>query len=257
MAVLAAATDIGKNKEKNQDSFYTTEYVGCNGEDRVQFAILCDGMGGYADGSIASSTLIKTFAEWGMNFFDDYKIEDIDLRAVIEQWTAILRAHNTKLIQYGSERGIKCGTTAVAVLIIRDHFLAMNVGDSRCYIIDENRVVQLTHDQSLVQREVDNGNITPEQARKHPKRNVLIQCIGIGETVNPFYSEGSFDENATFLLCSDGFYHELEHSEMIGFLAPGNIDGKPELDDALGSMVELVRMRGERDDVTAVAISMN
>lgn len=94
----------------------------------------------------------------------------------------ILEQQKNRIKEYGENKDIKLGTTLSLLLVINNVYYIYNIGDSRTYIINES-VNEITKDQSYVQREVDLGRLTTEQARCHPKRNILLQCIGVSENI--------------------------------------------------------------------------
>ena len=180
---IAGQTDVGIVKSTNQDSLLvkkiTTDYGG------MVFAILCDGMGGLAKGELASATVIRAFDEWAQNELpilgQNGHIDDMSLK---NQWERIILEQNVKIKNYGMSIGVNIGTTAVILLVTQNRYYLMNVGDSRAYLLSDDIRV-LTKDQTLVEREVELGNITREQAEVDPRRSVLLQCVGASENVIP------------------------------------------------------------------------
>lgn len=182
---IAAQTDVGTVKKTNQDSIMMKRIFTNLGN--MVFAVLCDGMGGLAKGELASATVIRAFDKW-VN--DDLQmicqngpgyIEDSVIRA---QWESIVANQNQKIKQYGAGQGVNLGTTVVALLVTDMRYYLMNVGDSRAYLVND-KLIQLTKDQTFVGREIELGHMTIEQAKTDPRRNVLLQCVGASEIVNP------------------------------------------------------------------------
>ena len=148
---------------------------------RVFFCVLCDGMGGLANGELASATVIRAMEQWFETDFPQILRQVTDVEEILEKvknnWYGTANALNLQLAQYVEGTGKRMGTTIVALLMIKNEYFIMNVGDSRAYAIS-NQVYQLTKDQSLVQQQIDLGRVRPEDAERHPQRNVLLQCIG-------------------------------------------------------------------------------
>ena len=145
------------------------------------------------------------------------------------------------------------GTTIVALLMIKNEYFIMNVGDSRAYAIS-NQVYQLTKDQSLVQQQIDLGRVRPEDAERHPQRNVLLQCIGASEEVLPDFYRGTVLPGTLFLLCSDGFRHEISEQELFMQLNPSGLVNEEKMKERLVYLTELVKSRMEMDNISAVVM---
>ena len=137
--------------------------------------------------------------------------------------------------------------------MIKNEYFIMNVGDSRAYAIS-NQVYQLTKDQSLVQQQIDLGRVRPEDAERHPQRNVLLQCIGASEEVLPDFYRGTVLPGPLFLLCSDGFRHKISEQELFMQLNPSGLVNEEKMKERLVYLTELVKSRMEMDNISAVAI---
>ena len=113
---------------------------------------------------------------------------------------------------------------------------------------------QLTKDQTYVQREIDNGRMTPEQAAVDPRRSVLLQCVGAGGSVVPDFFMGDLLPGQCFLMCSDGFIHMISPSEIYNRLSPAACVSSKVMNDGLAELTELCKERGEKDNMTALLI---
>lgn len=141
----------------------------------------------------------------------------------------------------------------VALLVTQKAYYIINVGDSRIYSLSDH-IERLTTDQTYVQREIMNGNMTQEQAMKDPRRNVLLQCVGASAEVKPEYRTGAMKNGMSLLLCSDGFRHEVSEQEIYEMLKPAAaVDGQ-NMHDRLEQLIRLSMQRGERDNITAALI---
>lgn len=249
--LTSAVTDIGVSKQTNQDSLLIKSANTKIG--KVVLAIICDGMGGLSKGELASATLINAFSNWFNTKLSGLIEIGLNDDLLINQLTDLIREQNQIIMNYGKSVGINLGTTVCAILFYENKYCCVNVGDSRCYeICDE--AIQITKDQSLVQREIDYGRLTPEQAKVDPRRSVLLQCVGGNDVVNPDFYFGTTKQNATYMLCSDGFVHEVSKEEIIGKLHPNLLLNKEYINANAIELIELVKSRGESDNITTVIV---
>ena len=246
-------TDIGIHRKSNQDSIGLFKASTDRGE--VLFALVCDGMGGYENGELASRILIETFENWFKCEFP-YFIYDVNFsyEELFKQWGRIIYDCNEKLVQYGMNHGISLGSTLTAVLFVENEYFMAHVGDSRALVITPDKVYQMTRDQSVVAEAVRRGEITPEQAKTDRRRNMLLECIGVTPEIHPLFYKGKYRERDTFLLCSDGFWHNLTDDELIRYLGGRQFNENRELHMRLNYLIELDKTRGEKDNLSAVAV---
>ncbi|WP_180965811.1 PP2C family protein-serine/threonine phosphatase [Enorma phocaeensis] len=220
-------SDQGATRESNQDSYLIKVAETHVGD--VAMAAVADGMGGLEKGELASAAVARMLSEW----FDtklplalealDASVEGFELY-VDGQLKGLVQEMNLQLIRYGMSAQANMGTTLTVMLAIGGRYSIAHVGDTRAYQITSDGIVQLTCDQTLVQRELEAGNITEEETRVHPQRNVLLQCLGSTREVLPQLIHGNVQNNAIYLLCSDGFRHEVTAGELYGALGPRVLD---------------------------------
>lgn len=250
MHFLATAdTDIGISKKSNQDSLLI-KHAKCDGKE-ILMAIVCDGMGGLNKGEVASATVIRRFAAW----FDEdlpYELEDWNINVVGGKWALILKELNSEIMEQTASPDKRMGTTFTGMLLVDEDCLIVHVGDSRAYKI-KYEIEQLTEDHTFVQREVKLGHMTREQATIDKRRNLLLQCVGASDKVEPDVIVGRSDE-ACYLLCSDGFRHEISEQEMFEYLRPENQMNKKAMHSNVSSMIELVKSRQEKDNISAILV---
>lgn len=271
----AGYTSVGRTKETNQDS-YLVKIAETADMGDVALVAVADGMGGLAKGELASATAIRMLSDW----FEEklpLSLEAMDTSVsgfeqfVEGQWNGLVQDLNLRIMRYGMHDKINLGTTLTAMLAIGARYSIMHVGDSRAYEITNDEVTQLTEDQTFVKREVEAGRMAPEEALTHPQRNVLLQCLGASKEVRPEMIHGNLKRGATYLLCSDGFRHVLTDDDLrsrlsAGALSEENIDratgdlNEPKevghLRAVLADMTGLVMNRKERDNITAVALTV-
>lgn len=253
--LIEAHTDVGIRKKTNQDSYMIKEAQTKMG--RVVFGVLCDGMGGLSNGELASATVIRAMEQWFEKEFPQILAQTDVVEEVLEraqnEWNRIANDLNLQLAEYVEGTGARMGTTIVALLLLENNYFIMNVGDSRAYALTD-QVYQLTKDQSLVQQQIDLGRVRPEDAERHPQRNVLLQCIGASEEVLPDFYRGTIVPGTLFLLCSDGFRHEISEQELFSQLNPSGLLTEEMMKERLVYLTELVKSRMEMDNISAVVI---
>lgn len=247
-----SATDIGTTRAKNQDTIGVA--VNVHPDLNAALAIICDGVGGLTDGEYASQSTYTRFLEWFQYEFPQL-IEDPDFDMVLQnRWTKLVENQNRYLYQYATDQQVQLGTTLTALLLFRGKHYTIQVGDSRAYQVS-GRLLQLTEDQSLVAREVRQGILTKEEARHDPRQNILLQSIGYMKHIRPDFKMGYIEPGAGYLICSDGFYHHIEDAEMIMALSQGRIYDTARIRDRIDQMINLVKSRGEKDNISVAFIS--
>ena len=249
--IVSARTDIGISKSTNQDSLSVK--IANTSQGRVALAVLCDGMGGLEKGEVASASVIRAFEQWFLNDFSVLCAHPIEDHVIREQWTNIVTQQNNIIKNYGARQGVKLGTTVEALLITQSRYYILNVGDSRVYEIADT-VKQLTSDQTFVAREVALGNMTEEQAKVDSRRSVLLQCVGASDEVYPDISFGTPNGNAVYMLCSDGFRHEISVDEIFEKLNPNANYDEHMMNTHSVELIELNKAREERDNISVVLI---
>ena len=249
---IAYATDQGIQKKVNQDSFLAVTARIPSGY--AAFVVLCDGMGGLSKGELASAEVIRAFEQWFQERFPTLCQNTIEEAVLHREWKDLIAGLNGKILNYGKRNKVNLGTTATGLLVTEEEYFGFHVGDSRAYEITADAVKQITRDQTLVQREVESGKLTPEQARTDTRRNVLLQCIGASSMVIPEFLSGKRNKEAVYLLCSDGFVHELTDEEMRQALLPEKLADANAMKQAVQELVERVKKRKETDNITAVLL---
>lgn len=255
--LAAAQTDIGLVKQVNQDSL--TVKVADTELGEVALAVICDGMGGLAKGELASATVIRAFERW---FYEQlpHRLKKWNVGALQKEWEQLVADCNIRIREQGSQN---MGTTLTAMLLFAGSYYMIHVGDCRAYELTEE-VFQLTQDQTFVAREVARGRMTKEQAKNDSRRNVLLQCIGVKECVEPEFLTGKIVPGACYLLCSDGFRHEVSRQEMLESVeekAWELIKKQKEygeimsgMNEAIDDLIEKNKSRGERDNISAILV---
>ena len=247
-------TDIGIRKNTNQDSVALRIIDTPDGQ--VAFAIVCDGMGGLAKGELASKEVITAFCRWFDEEFVTQAAEGtFSVTRLRDDWNSIIQTENRLLGIYGSDNNIMLGTTISAILIYREEFYIVHVGDSRVYELTDGLRI-LTKDQTFVAREVAAGRMTPEEAKIDPRRSVLLQCVGASATVTPDFLKGKVHPNSLYFVCSDGFRHQISEEEIMEKLGPTPDQTMDEIKYGCVYLTELVKNRRETDNITIAAVAV-
>lgn len=250
MRFLATAdTDIGISKDTNQDSVLIKHAA--YDDDEALMAIVCDGMGGLSKGELVSATVIQAFSKW----FDEslpYELDDVNMDVIGGKWSLMLKDLNVKIVEYGKKINESLGTTFSGILFVGDQYVIVHVGDSRVYRIGSS-MRQLTTDQTFIAREISRGTMTLEQAKTDKRRNLLLQCVGASEVVDPQVLCGKTEKGA-YMLCSDGFRHEITEEEMYESLNPINLMNKQAMHNNTKYLIEQVKSRKEKDNISVILI---
>ena len=245
-------TDKGIRKKTNQDSLAVRIIDSPIG--KITFAIVCDGMGGLEKGELASKEVIFAFCDWFDNTFTKQVMEDSFTPASLRSdWNNIIQFQNRRLGSYGAVHNIMLGTTVSAILMLQDVYYVCHVGDSRIYELSDV-TKQITEDQTFVHREVSLGRMTEEEAKVDPRRSVLLQCVGASQVVEPDLLRGQMKKNAVYLLCSDGFRHQVSDEEVMNYLGPKVATDDAKMKYGCEYLTDLVKSRRETDNITVAVI---
>lgn len=251
---IIAHTDVGIKKSTNQDSVLIK--VAQTDYGNVVIGAICDGMGGLAKGELASATLVRMLSKWFEEEFPNLLYRGLSVELLQNSWNDLIDRANQKISSYGQALHISMGTTMVVLLIVGQVYYIVNVGDSRIYHIKEE-LTQLTKDQTVVQREMDLGKMTYEEARRDPRRNVLLQCIGASQVIVPDFYSGIVEPGTMFLLCSDGFRHVVTPEELYQYLTPYRVLHEEAMKESLVYLTELNKYRQEVDNISAALVRVD
>ncbi len=232
---VGAATHVGKIRKVNEDGFGIAPGA----------YVVADGMGGHKSGDVASSLALEAVRDLVAGGIPSVAL----LTAVVDDANAHVRDHAA------SEGRIGMGSTLVGALVVRNSdalsVAVVNVGDSRCYTLVGGHFRQVTTDHSLVQEMVERGELTTEQARTHPDRNVVTRAIGIDESVAGDFVILPELPVSRLLLCSDGVHGELSDEAISSVL---NYFEDPQ--EAADAVIARVLESPARDNATAVVVDV-
>lgn len=233
--------DIGKERSLNQDAFFAGEI-----SQDIAFAVVCDGMGGANAGEIASQTAVKTISEYIINSYRR-KITIRDFLKILKN--AILSANITIYDMAEKDENLKGMGTTVVVAVVKGNEVAIaHVGDSRIYLVNDE-LTQLTRDHSVVQTLIESGEISPEDAALHPRKNVITRALGVEDDVAVDTAELVLAENETLLLCTDGLTNFVTDENILETFKQNDVSLVPE------KLIELANAGGGGDNITAVTLT--
>ena len=141
------------------------------------------------------------------------------------------------------------------LLLFQNRYYITNVGDTRAYLA-AGQLRQITKDHTVVAREIERGSMTQEQARLDPRRNVLLQCVGASPVIDPDFFSGEARPGSLFLLCSDGFRHEITEQEIFSRLNPAILRNENDMRAGAVSLVELNKQRQEQDNISIALVKV-
>ncbi len=233
----AAVSHVGKIRANNQDSGYAGRYL----------FVVADGMGGHAGGDVASAIAVKRIAETDRQYASPNDAE-FALR------TALLAANSLlaeTVFEHGELTGM--GTTVSGIVRVDDHIAMAHIGDSRIYLFRDGVLKQITADHTFVQRLVDSGRITPEEAAVHPRRSVLMRVLGDVDA-SPEIDTAVMKTlpGDRWLICSDGLSSYVAEDKIQAVL--GSI---PTAQDAAERLVKESLDQGAPDNVTIVLVDVD
>lgn len=244
-------TNIGRRKKTNEDSLLLK--VANTSMGQVVFAAICDGIGGLNKGELASKEVIVAFDAWFLHDLPILLREGFEVEILKKQWQQIVKKLNEAFIAYGKQYGCPIGTTLTAILFIEEKYYMFHIGDTRVYAIND-KIVQLTKDHTLVQKKIEVGTLTKEQAKLDSRRNILLQAVGTSKNILPDFMVGDIEHNTTYLLCSDGFRNEFTEQEIFRYIKTTDMQIEHKITETLKHMQQIVIDRGEKDNITAVVV---
>lgn len=253
-----AKTDVGRTRDHNEDCFLVADLsmqraslqpevrrhtVGAKGT----LLVVADGMGGAAAGEVASAMATRTIyehliAEWLTDRDSTPQQFAFRLKEAVELANESI---HTYAKQHPNLRGM--GTTTTAAGVLDDHLYLSQVGDSRAYLIRRGDGIQLTKDQSLMQRLVDAGEMTEEEAERSERRNIILQALGPDAQVRVDLTTQQLRRGDTLVLCSDGLSGQVSREEITQVASQDR-----DLVAICGELIDMANTRGGPDNITVV-----
>ena len=238
---FAASSDIGKVRKINEDSYYIPEF-----NDKVKIFLIADGIGGQNHGQFAGMMTVENVIR---NIYRENNLEDKSTML-----KNAVKSANDEIIKYATEnqefKGM--GSTLVALLIDIDKAYITHAGDSRCYMIRNDVISQITVDNSYVEYLLQKGVISTEQAKNHPQKNLIIKAIGMDTNLELDLEIIDIKSGDMFLLCSDGLSSVLSDEEMLHIIKRR----KKDLQKAVEELVKIAKQTDGHDNITAILMEV-
>jgi PPM family protein phosphatase len=233
---FAGESNVGCVRSSNQDSYLI--------DPEGRFFVVADGMGGHAGGEEASRIATESIGaylslEWGKNISPQELLQ----QAVAKANQAIVHDQNTHPVRADS------GTTVVVVAFFEEQPWFCHIGDSRLYRLHDSKLEQVSNDHTWIARAIQTGAVGPEEARTHPWRHMLLQCLGREEIREVTIQKIDFRPGDRMLICSDGLTEELTDD-----LIANQLHENPTSETAAEALVEAAKAYGGRDNVTVIVI---
>ena len=237
-------TDPGKVRSQNED-FYELRQL----DDESILAVVCDGMGGAKAGNVASRLAVDVLTKEIVRSYDA-RLSGEEVEKMMLEAAAL---SNTAVYEHAqlSEEYHGMGTTLVAVLIRNGMAHVVNVGDSRAYHLSKDGIRMITEDHSVVEMMVQRGDITREEAKHHPVKNLITRAVGTEAVVliDPFTQPVKSGD--CILLCSDGLSNMMADQEILFEVEHGE-----QRDDCCKRLLRIAEDRGAPDNVTVVLVAI-
>lgn len=234
--------DIGKMRNSNQDACFTGRLY-----ENTLLVIVCDGMGGANAGNIASETAVKSISEYvGKSFRKTMQADDMAemLKNALISANIEIYDMSRKNTEYSG-----MGTTAVIAIVQNESAVICHVGDSRAYLINDE-ITQLTKDHSIVQSLIESGKLTPDEAKAHPRKNVITKALGAEEDIVPDTVTVSLNTNDNLLFCTDGLTNFVETPDILKIFTTN------EINNVASTLVERANQNGGGDNITVVTVTV-
>ena len=240
--MVFAKTDIGKAREKNQDYYYVSKDT-----DVPRIYILADGMGGYKGGEVASKLATESVKKYIENNFSNIIKEKEEILKLIA--SAVEYANMVVYEKSKEDKELEgMGTTLEVCVIYNNKAYIGHVGDSRVYRIRKDIIRKLTKDHSYVQQLIEDKKITREEAKTHPKKNMITKALGCTPFVEPDLRARNFEKGDIFIICSDGLTNMVDEKQIYEII-------KQDIENATEKLINEANQAGGYDNITVIIIN--
>ena len=246
MARVGYCTDTGRLRGNNEDELLVLQ--------KKRVYAVADGVGGHNSGEVASKKAVTGLEAYinehpiGANYFstdnpDAYK----------DYFRECLNKINRDIIDYTNLKPENSGmaTTLAAVIVYLDKLYVVNIGDSRVYKVRDGTIRQITKDHTVVNQMIENGDLTMEEARVHPRKNEITKALGVEEEILPDYFDRDLLPGDRILLCTDGLYGELSDYDICD-----TVSLEDDLNDICELLIDKANANGGRDNITVICVEI-
>jgi len=248
---FATSYDVGLIRSHNEDALltFTCNLSGDGGLPACGLFVIADGMGGHLMGERASGIAARTMARVILEqlYLSVLRDGEEDRPALLEAMELAVQAAN-RAVSLAVPGG---GTTLTSALIFGRQLTLAHVGDSRAYLVQPDRLKAVTRDHTLVQRLIDLGQLTSDEAVEHPHKNVLVRALGQQETLEVDVATSDLSEGNLLLLCSDGLWGSVSDGELFQI-----ISNSESLQQACDQMVHAANRAGGTDNIAAILVEL-
>jgi protein phosphatase len=242
-------TDVGRRRKLNEDNYLIAP--------ASNLYAVCDGMGGHNAGEVASQMAIESLGSFIEKSHDEKEITwpyglDVNLSFDGNRLKTAIKLANKKVFRAADNREeyTGMGTTAVAALVSEDTLTVGSAGDSRCYLLREGALRQLTRDDSWVSAALGEGILNSDEIERHPLRNVITKAVGAKDTIDLDVVEEKLRPGDIVLLCSDGLHAMLHDDQILAAINPFPAT----LEEAAGRLIDAANEAGGKDNVSVVLL---
>lgn len=233
---ISSATSVGKIRALNEDAFYVAPLA-----NNSLLAVVADGMGGHNAGEVASNEAINVIRDVATE--NEHEAKEVLIEALNVANSTVYKMSQDKTTLSGM------GTTITACLVSDEKVTAAQVGDSRLYLIRDNKIIQITKDHSLVEMLIENGSITRDDAKHHPQKNVITRAIGTDSSVEADIYEFSIENGDIILLCSDGLVNMVEDEKILSIIKKTR-----KFEQTADKLINEAENAGGNDNITVILI---
>jgi len=242
-------TDVGRRRKLNEDNFLV--------DTEASLYAVCDGMGGHNAGEVASKIAIETLGAFIRRSHKEKEITwpyglDVNLSFDGNRIKTAIKLANKKVFKAADNREdyTGMGTTAVAALVNENLMTVGSAGDSRCYVLSQGKLKQITKDDSWVSAAWAEGILKAEEIERHPLRNVITKAVGAKEDIEIEVVEYKLLPGDVGLICSDGLHSMINDEAILGVLTPAPTS----LEDGVARLIDAANEAGGKDNVSVVLV---
>lgn len=233
-------TDRGRCRDNNEDSLFVLP--------NHRMYMVADGVGGNRSGEVASRAAVSYVA----SYVDSHSLDEVGSEEQLQLYFLdCLNGANGEVCRLAEENRNNAGmaTTLVLAYINGEKGYVVNIGDSRAYLVRDGEIMQITRDHTYVNELLMQGSITPEEARRHPERNMITRAIGGEKTIRPDFFRFDLEPDDVLLLCTDGLFGELEDEVICRMVGE-----EPSMHRLASNLVEQANVHGGKDNISVICI---